>query len=41
LGYNYVFSIGQGIDQMEKVLEKFDWGNSQKENQKRMYAILP
>jgi hypothetical protein len=34
LSYNYVFSIGQRIDQMGKMLEKHDWGNNQKRHKK-------
>jgi len=30
----HVFLIGQGIDQMGKVLEKYDQGNNEKRTQK-------
>ncbi len=39
MGYNYVFSIGQGVDQMGKVLEKYDWGNNQKITKKRCVSF--
>ncbi len=35
MGCNYVFSIGQGINQMGKVLEKNDWKNNQKITKKK------
>jgi hypothetical protein len=38
LGYNYVFSIGQGDDHMGKVSKKHE---QPKENPKRMCVILP
>jgi len=34
LGCHYVFSIGQGVDQMGKMLKKYDWGITKREQKK-------
>jgi len=39
LGYNCVFSIGQGDDQMGKVLKIYDQGNNQKRTKKRCVSF--
>ncbi len=34
MGCNYVFSIGQRVDQMGKMSKEHDWGNNQKRAKK-------